>query len=154
MNEKIDLKEWVKTHKVCWELLPHETAIDHKIVQVGFELYLYAQHSKDVKANPGCVECYELYKKLHEIALQALPVENRPTRYEITPFDSAFHMRPENHLKTEVQLMLLIIHRTEYVSPIDDCEVKCSTEIQKKLKDLGVQLKVWQEKRKPPEETQ
>ena len=96
MNEELDLKEWIVLHKVCWELLPHQTVVGQKIIQVGFELYLYAQHSQDVKANPGCEECYGLYKKLREIALQALPVENRPTRYEISPFDSAFHMRPEN----------------------------------------------------------
>lgn len=147
MNEDLDLKEWVKKHKVCWELLPHQAVMGSKIIQVGFELYLYAQHLEGAKPSPGCEECYELYKKLHEIALLTLPTENRPTRYEITPFDSAFHMRPKNRLKTEVQLMLLIIHRTEYMNPVDDCEVKCSAEIQKKLKEMGVQMKIWQEKR-------
>jgi hypothetical protein len=149
MNEELELKKWIVLHKVCWELLPHQTVVDGKIIQLGFELHLYAQHFQGVRANPGCEECYELYKKLPEIALQVLPVENCPTRYEITPFNSSFHMRPKNNLKTEVQLMLLIIHRTNYMNPVDDCEVKCSAEIQKKLKEIGVQMKIWRQKRNP-----
>lgn len=146
MAENLELREWIQKHKVCWELLRHNILNKGKILQVGFELYLYAQHTEGTEPSPGCEECYELYKKLREIALQVLPVENRPTRYEITPFDSSFHMRSKNDIKTEVQLMLLIIHRSEYLNTVDDCERKCSTEIQKNLKHLGVQLKIWHAK--------
>ena len=143
MTAQNDLKEWVREHKVCWELLPYFEYNQSKKIQVGFELDLYAQHLPEVKADPGCMECQELFKKLQQIARLALPTEFRPTRYEIGPFDASFHIRRETNMKSEVQLRMLIIHREDLFNPVDDCERKCSAEIQQKLKDLGVQSRVW-----------
>ena len=142
-----DLKEWIRQHKVCSELLPYFEMHESKKVQVGFELHLYAQHSPGVMANPGCKECQEVYKHLQQIARLALPQEFRPTRYEIEPFDASFHIRKETKMKSEVQLTMLIIHREGFFNPVDDCERRCLAEIQQKLKEIGVQSKIWLERR-------
>jgi len=115
-------------------------------IQVGYELDLYAQHDPGVKADPGCHECRDLHDILKILAIQVLPKENRPSRYQIEEFDAAFHIRPETNLKVEVVLKMLIIHREDFFAPVDLCEQKCSAEIQRNLARLGVQPKVWSQK--------
>ncbi len=146
MSTHTELHEWIKEHKVCWELFPYKPmGIDGRI-QVGFELDLYAQHLPSTNANPGCKECEKVFKQLEQIAHLALPAEFRPTRCEIQQFDASFHLRPETKLKPEIQLTILIVHREGFFHPVDECERKCADEIQKHLKSIGVQRKVWSKK--------
>lgn len=148
MAEEETLRKWVAQHKVCWELSPLVELDQHPNqpparVQVGFELQLLAQHAEDVKPSPACPECVTLYEKLRAIALFTLPKEHRPSRYELSPFDSAFHMRPESAWVPEILLTIRIIHGNDYFKTIDDCEKKCAAEIQERLRTLGAQPKAW-----------
>lgn len=148
MTEAETLQQWVTEHKVCWELSPLVELDQHPRepstrVQVGFELQLFARHTGGVKPSPGCPECVTLYDKLRAIALFAVPKEQRPSRYELSPFDSSFHLRPESEWVPEVQLTIRIIHRDDYFKTIDDCEKRCSEEIQGQLQTLGAQRKAW-----------
>jgi hypothetical protein len=118
---------------------------DGKRVQVGFELHLFAQHEPEVKADPGCIKCQEVYAILREIARISMPRETRPTRYDIGVFDASFHLRPENNLKTEVQLTILIVHRSDFLEPVNHCEKKCIREIEENLRSLGIKQRVWSE---------
>ena len=140
------LGKWVAQHKVCWELFPLVELDQHPNkaparVQVGFELMLYGEHAEGVKPSPGCPECVSLYDKLRAIAVFTLPKENRPSRYEISPFDHAFHLRSESEWVPEVQLTIRIIHGSDYFKGIDDCEKRCAEEIQGQLRALGAQPK-------------
>ncbi len=74
-----------------------------------------------------------------------LPKDLRPTRYDIEQFDASFHFRPETKLKTDIRLTVLIVHRKGFFDPVDQCELRCSKEIQQNLKTIGVQRKVWSE---------
>jgi len=147
MKPNPEITKWITEHKVCWELFPYFILVGDQTVEVGFELYLYAQHADSVRADPGCNECRKLYDRLQELAVLTLPQEHRPTRYEIEPFDSSFHIRPETKLKTEVQLKMLIIHREDFLRPVDNCERKCVKEIQQNLAALGVQPRIWSQSR-------
>lgn len=150
--EEQTLREWVAQHKVCWELSPlveqdrHPNQAPTRI-QVGFELQLFAQHAEDAKPSPGCPECVTLYERLRAIAVFTLPKEQRPSRYELSPFDSSFHLRPESGWVQEVQLTIRIIHGSDYFRGIDDCEKTCVEEIQGQLRALGAQPKAWPKSR-------
>lgn len=143
MSEMTTLKEWIQEHKVCWELLPYYMMSEGKKVQIGYELYLYAQHALNVKADPGCALCQKIFGELQQIAHLALPKEFRPTTFQIVPFDAAFHLRPETRMKNEVQLVLQIVHREGFFNQVDDCERRCSQEIENNLRELGVRSKAW-----------
>jgi len=148
MTEEETLRQWVARHKVCWELSPLVELDQHPKepaarVQVGFELQLFARHAGHVKPSPGCAECVTLYDKLRAIALYTLPKDQRPSRYELSPFDSSFHLRPESEWVPEVQLTIRIVHGSDYFKVIDDCEKRCSEEIQGQLRALGAQRKAW-----------
>lgn len=137
------IRAWIRRHKVCWELLPYRVSLRGSSAQVGFELNLYAQHEPASFASPGCPKCQEVFHTLQQIAHLVMPQESRPTRYEISPFDSSFHLRPENKMRNEVQLTMLLIHRDNLFDPLDECERKCATEIEKNLKELGAQSRAW-----------
>ena len=153
MSVEDTLRLWVTEHKVCWEIGPlveldQHLGKDTARVQVGFELHLFARHSEGVKADPGCRECMSLFERLRALAELTLPKEHRPTRYEIAPFDSSFHQRPESQWASEVQLTLRLIHERGYLEPVDDCEKRCADEIQQALRALGVQPKAWSDSRR------
>ena len=137
------LREWVREHKVTWELGPWHEMVDHHATAVGFELRLLARHASGLHPMPGCGQCVQLYERLRDIALGAFPREHRPTKYEVEPFDASFHLRPEAEWTPEVQLTVHIVHREGYLRPIDTCEKRCAEEIQRNLRELGVQPKSW-----------
>jgi len=143
MEPETTLKEWVRQHHVTWELGPWQELVEHRPATVGFELRLFGQHAPHSGASPGCDECAALHRKLRAIAFAAFPKEHRPTRYEVTPFDASFHLRPESAWTPEVQLAVRLVHREGYLAPLDECEKRCAGEIQEALRGLGVQPKTW-----------
>lgn len=143
MEPEGTLRQWVREHKVTWELSPLRELVGHVPKAVGYELRLYGRHRKGVAASPGCDDCQAIYEKLHSIALSALPTEHRPTRYDIEAFDSALHMRSDGEWEPEVELTLQVTHRDGYLSPLDECEKRCADQIEEGLRRLGVQPKAW-----------
>lgn len=148
MEPGVTLKEWVRQHRVTWELGPWRELVEHAPATVGFELRLFGQHGPDVHADPGCAECVALHGKLRAVALAAFPKEHPLTQYEIEPFDSSFHLRPDAEWTPEVQLTVHIVHREGYLRPVDECEKRCAEEIQQALRALGVQPKTWSDSRR------
>ena len=148
MEAEATLKEWVRRHRVTWELGAWQELVDHRPTTAGFELRLFGQHGPHSGASPGCEQCVSLYEKLRAIALAVFPTEHRPTRYEVEPFAASLHLRPESEWKPEVQLTVHIVHRDGYLRPLDECEKRCAEEIQKALRSLGVQPKSWSDTRR------
>jgi hypothetical protein len=149
MEGEAALREWVRQHRVTWELGAWQELVDHRPTTVGFELRLFGQHGPHSDAMPGCQQCQSLYAKLRSIALAAFPKEKEcPTRYEVEPFDASFHLRPESEWTPEVQLTVHIIHRDGYLRPLDDSEKRCADEIERALRQLGVQPKSWSDSRR------
>ena len=142
METEATLREWVRQHHVTWELGSWQELADNRLMTVGFELRLYGEHPS-AHARPGCPECLPVFDKLRAIALAALPSDPRPTKYEVEPFDAAFHLRPESAWHPEIQVTVHIVHREGYLRPLDACEKQCAEEIQAALRRLGVQPKRW-----------
>lgn len=148
------LRQWVGEHKVCWELSPLVEMEQHpnrpsEMARVGFELQLFGEHAEGTNAgaSPGCPVCVALYQRLRAIAVSALPKEEHPSRYELSAFDSSFHLRPEMQWVPEVLLTIRIIHGSDYFKAIDGCEKRCAEEIEQHLRELGAQPKVWRKGR-------
>ena len=148
MEPEVTLKEWVRQHRVTWELGALQELVAHRPATVGFELRLFGQHGPHSGATPGCQQCVSLYEKLRSIALATFPKEHRPTNYEVEPFDASLRLRPESEWTPEVQLTVHIVHREGYLRPLDECEKRCADEIQRALRRLGVQPKSWSDARR------
>ncbi len=133
------LKELVALHSVCYELFPHYELNGHTPIKVGFSLELYGTHDHGSSSlTPGCDKCMTTYKDLRRIAEWVLPKEERPTAYEIEPFDRAMHESPRRRLRPEVELNIKIVHRHNPVRPIDACEERCRGEMEQRLSAIGV----------------
>jgi hypothetical protein len=137
------LRAWIREHRVCWELAPRFEVHDHRRIQVGFDLTLLARHPASLRDEPGCEECYRHYETLREIAQIVLPKGIHPTRCEFTPFDAAYHLRPETQWAPEIELTVEITHRDATFGDVDDDERRCAAEIEEGLRRLGARPRVW-----------
>jgi hypothetical protein len=132
--------DWVRTHQVCWEFQPLKEMVKGTGVrQTGLELLLYAQHGGAPHLDPVAPEHTEMFVKLHELAEHVLPPGHTLAHFAIEPFDSSEHLRPETGWEPEVQVRVMITPEDPEVS-IDKALV---AEIERRLRDLGAQPRVW-----------
>lgn len=132
-----DLRQIVEKHTVRQEVWPHYEMNDGKRVMVGFDLELHGTHDHGTtRFSPGCHLCRETYQDLYRIAESILPKEQRPSEYEIPPFDASLYGTPKGPF--EVVLPIRIEHRHNFFGPVDSCEERCLKEMQEKLDALGV----------------
>jgi hypothetical protein len=144
-HETGELRELVRKHKVCWEVWP-EYHIDRKgkKIQIGFELDLIGTHFQPGHTpEPGCAECVKVYDDLKRIALWIMPKEERDSRYEIGVFDASIHNASQRKSRADIVVPIRILHREGFDRPTDDCEVRCLSEMEEKLKELGAQKVYW-----------
>ena len=46
MEPDTTLRDWVREHRVTWELSPWQELVEHRPAMVGFELRLFARHAR------------------------------------------------------------------------------------------------------------
>ena len=141
-----ELRMVVQDHRVCWEVLPERIPVkDEEPLKVGFDLMLYGTHEVGMHPTPGCERCAQIYRDLRKIANWIIPKEERPSRYEISIYESAIGYNRMRGNRPDVELTIKILHRARYDQPVDECEVLCLNEMKAKLLDLGAQEKRWKE---------
>ena len=140
------LREISRTHEVCYEVCPEWSIKDGQKIQIGFELELcgISSNGKCLHPLPGCPHCVRAYNEMRKIAEWILPREERPSRYEIQGFDRALHVAPSKRQhRNEVVVRIVIMHRSDFNRPVDDCESRCLKEMRERLADLGVHEDCW-----------
>lgn len=133
----MSLQAWVQAHRVSWETRA-TMALDHgQLRPVGFEVTLCAAATD---LTPACGACAEIFRHLRALASAVLPEQGaRPTACRVRPFDGALHVRSGvKRMAPEVELTVQVEHRHEYFAGVDECELRCTREIQDGLKRLGV----------------
>lgn len=132
-----DLRQIIEKHTVRYQVWPHYEMNDGKRVMVGFDLELHGTHDHGTtRLSPGCHLCTETYSDLHRIAEWMLPTDQRPSQYDIPPFDASLYASAKGAF--EVVVPIRIEHRHNFFDPVDGCEERCLKEMQGKLADLGV----------------
>jgi len=133
------LRELAEAHHVCYEVWPESLMVKGQLVKVGYNLELYGVHDHpEEQIIPGCAHCQHTYAVLRQIAEWVLPTEKRPSRYEIEPFDHAWHETPKRKFRPDVVLSVKILHRHGFDQPVDECEERCLREMREKLTSLGI----------------
>jgi hypothetical protein len=131
------LKAIIEKHAVRYQVWPHYEMHDGQQVMVGFDLELHGTHDHgNTRLSPGCRLCTETFADLRQIAEWIVPKEERPSRYDLPPFDQALHGSRKGPL--EVILPIRIEHRHDFFSPVDDCEQRCLAEMEQSLAGLGI----------------
>lgn len=132
------LRELVQRHWVCWEVWPECALVAGQKRQIGFALELSGTHEPGVEhPTPGCRHCRKVFAALQTIAVYILPREERPSWYEIEPFQSSLHYSPGRRNRPDVSLTIRIMHRNHFEQPVDECELRCLAEMKQRLRDLG-----------------
>lgn len=141
------LSAFVREHRVCWEVLPVLLpGPDEQPLQIGFNLELYGAHAHGTDPpRPGCEQCRTILGHLREIGEWILPKAERSSRYEIDVSDNVILYDPVRHNRSEVTVMIKILHRTQLDAPVDTCEVFCLHEMEGKLKEIGARYRDWEE---------
>ena len=144
------LRVIARKHQTCYELWPDWSTKDGQKIQIGFELQLCGVNEHAVSNGkhpvPGCPQCFHTYTELRQIAEWILPLEERPSRYEIQSFDHALHQAPaKRQRRSEVVVTIVIMHRKDFNRPVDDCESLCLKEMRQRLTQLGIREDVWRD---------
>lgn len=139
------LKSLVQRFSVCWDTWPEFTYVEHVKRQIGFALELAGTHEAGVEhPEPGCPHCQHVYAALRQIAEWILPREQRPSSYNLSPFDQAIGYLPAHHNRPEITLTIRILHQgADLEQPVDECEVRCREEMEKHLAELGAGRGHW-----------
>jgi hypothetical protein len=143
MDTSEALRSWIVEHQVCWEVSPSFEFHAGRKIQVGFEVTLFARRPEALKDDPGDPVAEEIYGKLRELVLQALPQGIHPSRCDFAPFEATLHLRPERQWVPEVELRLQIVHRDSTFGEVDEDERRCADQIQDALTRLGARPRVW-----------
>jgi hypothetical protein len=137
------LRGWIREHRVCWELSPRYELHKHRLIQVGFDLTLFARAPDRFEDAPGSEAWSRHHEMLREVALAALPEDGYAALCEFEPFDGSVHLRRETSWALEVELTMVILRRDATFGDVDQGERRYAEEIQEALRRLGAQPRTW-----------
>ena len=138
------LADLVNRYRVCWEVWPEYLMVGGKERQVGFELELSGTHEPGTgHVDPGCPACRRIYAALRAVAEWIFPKEERPSMYEIGPYEQALRYSAGRGNRPDVALSVKIVHRRGFDQPVDDCEMRCLKEMKANLAELGACERQW-----------
>jgi hypothetical protein len=132
------LGDFVRRHRVHYEVVPDVVVGALGRTTVGFEVRLFALHDKGEHALPVCEKCHELVAGLSWVARSLLVHDDRPILTAIEPFDPVLYDSHDVPGGDEVALAVRLSHREHYALPVDAVEERCLKEIRGRLKALGV----------------
>ncbi len=138
VDQRAQLKQLVTRYRVCWDVWPEYVYVASKRRQIGFELELSGTHEPNIEhPSPGCEHCRRVFLALVETAEWILPRETRPTRYDLEPYETKIHYSQVRNSRPDVSLSMKILHRQGGFDPVDACEVRCLSEMQQRLREVG-----------------
>jgi hypothetical protein len=94
---------------------------------------------------PGCPHCGFTYDEIRKIAEWITLKEQQDCRFQIEPFDCAWHIAPtQRGLRNEIIVNLKILHSQDVDGPVSEAQERCLNELRVELNKLGVREGVWQ----------
>lgn len=143
-TDEAEIRDLIKRYKICWEVWPEWIVNNSRLAKRGFELELLGTHVEGTDhISPGCEACVEVYDALRKLAGFIIPQgQNRPTFFEIEPFEPALRYASVRKNRPDVLLEIKIVHRSG-LGPIDDCERHCLQLMQNRLHALGAYRGRW-----------
>jgi hypothetical protein len=132
-------RELVERFRVCWEVWPEYTFINHEKRQIGFALDLSGTHEGGGEhPEPGCEKCLEIYQALVRIAEDVLPPEDQDTTCQFEPYDQGIHYSPRHRNRPEVVLRIRIMHRQAFERPVEAAQFRYLENLQQRLEEWGI----------------
>ena len=143
------LRNVVLRHQVCYEVWPEWSGCGGRVRRIGHCVTICGVNDGiDCVVGhhvPGCPHCGLTYEELNKIAEWIALTEQQDCRFEIGPFDRAWHIAPKQRWsRNEITVNVKILHCHNADGPVDDSQERCLKELRAALKKLGVREDVWQ----------
>jgi len=143
------LRDIVLRHEVCYEVWPEWSGCGGRARRIGFRVGICGVNDRvDCGRGhhvPGCAHCGLTYDEIRKIAEWITLAEQPDCRFEIEPFDRAWHIAPRQRWsRNEIIATVRILHSHKVDSPVDESQERCLNELRTSLKRLGVREGVWQ----------
>jgi hypothetical protein len=136
------LADLVRRFQVCWEVWPEYVVISQKSRQVGFELELLGSHKSLGEFDSSCPKSVEIHVALESIARWILQRDEVVT-FEIQDCGQRLCYSSARGNRPDVALLIKILHRTSFESPVDECERAYLEKAKARLRQLGACEHQW-----------
>jgi hypothetical protein len=144
MTIEIDAtRQWAKDNLACWEVSPLVESHRGELMQVGFDLSLYARVPAMPDGDERSAALVARWEKLQQIALSLTPLLGGDGRIDVDPFDDARRLRPETQFAPEVMLQARLFHSSDYFTPASAADREGLRPIEERLGALGLRAKTW-----------
>lgn len=138
------LRELVQRYRVCWDVWPAYLDVGREKRQIGFALELDGTHEPGTgDADPGCRHWRRIFAALRTIVDWIEPRDNRPSMYDLAPYDQSFSYPSERDNREDVRLTIRILHRSGFERPVDECEVHCLNGMKKRSRERRAGDRSW-----------
>lgn len=132
------LREIVSSRHVHFDVEPELALSGRERLRVGFRVRLWAVHSRQAGALPGCEVCTPLLEDLRRVADAVVPPSPEAMLVEFEAFRPALYASSVVPGADEVALAISLRNRDGLDRPLDSCGEACLREIRKRLLALGI----------------
>ena len=143
------LQNVVLRHQVSYEVWPEWSGCGGRAKRIGYCVSICGVNdgADCIRGHhvPGCPHCGLTYDELRKIAEWITLAEQQDCRFEIEPFDRAFHIAPRQRWsRNEIIVNVKILHSHNVDSALDESQERCLNKLRIELKKLGVREGVCQ----------
>jgi len=144
MTEDLEAtRGWAKDRKACWEIVPLVEKHREDLLQVGFDLSLFARIPDLPAGDERFAEVHAIWDRLRDIALSLAPLLAGDGRIDVDPFEEAGRLRPETQFAPEIMLQARLFHSSDYFTPASAADRERLRPIEARLGELGLRAKSW-----------
>ena len=143
------LQDIILRHQVSYEVWPEWSGCGGRAKRIGYCVSICGINDgvNCIGGHhvPGCPHCRLTYDEIRQIAEWLTLTEQPGCRFEIEPFDRAWHIAPRQRWsRHEITVNVKILHSHKVDSPVNDSQERCLNELRAELKKLGVREGVWE----------
>jgi len=143
------LQDVVMRHQVSYEVWPEWSGCGGRARRIGYCLSICGVNDRvDCGRGhhvPGCPHCGLTYDEIRKIAEWITLREQPDYRFQIGPFDRAWHIAPRQRWsRNEIIVTIKILHSHSVDGPVNESQERCLNELRVQLKKLDVREGVWQ----------
>ena len=143
------LQDVVLRHKVSYEVWPEWSGCGGRARRIGYCVSICGVNERvDCGRGhhvPGCTHCGLTYDEIRKIAEWITLREQPDCRFQIGPFDRAWHIAPRQRWsRNEIIVTIKILHSHSVDGPVNESQERCLNELRVQLKKLDVREGVWQ----------
>ena len=143
------LHDIVLRHQVSYEVWPEWSGCGGRARRIGFCVSICGVNDRVDCVHghhvPGCPHCSSTYDEIHKIAEWITLQEHPDCRFQIEPFDRAFHIASKQRWsRNEIVVTVKILHSHNVDGPVNEAQDHCLNELRAQLKKLGIREGIWQ----------